>query len=197
VRTLQQRAQAAIDAGFTNGDMAKAAGVSSGAVSQWISGETKSLKASSAHGLEKLTGWRSEWWSTGKPPKEVSGLTKGAHAMSLPGGKVVPPTIDWGALMSTDLGDEFETALPDNAMAPDAPKGARCIFVTGIEPQAGDWVLAFDADGNYYCREYRLLKPGRWELHAMNSAFLPLDSERDGLEVVAVFDGMRGRRAPR
>lgn len=92
---------------------------------------------------------------------------------------------------------EFETQLPDNAMAPEAPKGTRVIFITGTEPEPGDWVLIRDRAGLYYCREYRQLRPGQWEAHARNPGFLPMESERDGLHVVAVFDGIRGRRAPR
>ena len=102
--------------------------------------------------------------------------------------------------MRDRLPAEFETTLQDNAMAPPAPKGARVIFLRAdtCEPaEPGDWVLVFDRDGAAYLREYRRQRPGRWEAHAVNPAFLPLDSERDGLVVAAIYDGMRGRRAPR
>lgn len=98
-------------------------------------------------------------------------------------------------MSSDDLPGEFETELPDNAMAPEAPRGTRCIFITRLTPEPGDWVLLRDASNALYCRVYRLLRADHWEAHALNSAFLPLDSKRDGLRVVAVFDGMRGRKA--
>lgn len=98
--------------------------------------------------------------------------------------------------MAAELGPELETQLPDNAMAPEAPRGTRVIFVTGVDPEPGDWVLVRDDAGNHYCREYRQVRPGQWEAHARNPGFLPMDSERNGLSVVAVFDGMRGRRSP-
>lgn len=91
---------------------------------------------------------------------------------------------------------EFETQLPDNAMAPEAPKGTRVIFITGPSPEPGDWVLIRDGAGQCYCREFRQRRPGSWEAHARNPGFLPMDSQRDGLQVIAVFDGIRGRRAP-
>lgn len=110
--------------------------------------------------------------------------------------RMAPPKLAWEALVSIDeFPHEFETELPDNAMAPEAPKGSRCIFITGATPEAGDWVLVRDAVGNLYCRAYKLLRPGQWEAHAVNPYFLPLDSVRDGLRVLAVFDGMRGRKA--
>lgn len=98
-------------------------------------------------------------------------------------------------MTSDDLPGEFETELPDNAMAPEAPRGARCIFLRGVAPEPGDWVLLRDADGTLYCREYRALRGGQWRAHALNPAFLPLDSATHGLQVLAVFDGMRGRKA--
>jgi hypothetical protein len=99
--------------------------------------------------------------------------------------------------MYTDLPSEFETELPDNAMAPEAPKGARVIFITGLAPEPGDWVLLRDREGQTLCREYRMSRGQAWEAHAVNRAVAPLHSETDGLVVLAVYDGMRGRRAPR
>ena len=97
--------------------------------------------------------------------------------------------------MSTPLPPEFQTTAPDSAMAPDVPRGARIIMVTGVAPEPGDFVLVADAHGAQHLREYKQLRPGHWQAHARNAAFLPLDSARDGLRVLAVFDGIRGRRS--
>lgn len=127
----------------------------------------------------------------------ITPLTAGeAQPMIRYATRMAPPRIGWEALMtSDDLPGEFETELPDNAMAPEAPRGARCIFLRGVAPEPGDWVLLRDADGTLYCREYRALRGGQWRAHALNPAFLPLDSATHGLQVLAVFDGMRGRKA--
>lgn len=69
--------------------------------------------------------------------------------------------------------------------------------MTGVPPIAGDFVLVADHKDVHYFREYRQIRPGHWQAHATNPAYLPLDSERDGLRVLAVFDGMRGRRSSR
>lgn len=66
MKTLKERVQHAIDEGFTVGQLSAAAGKSSSAASQWLSGQTKTLKADSAVGLEALTGWNATWWVTGK-----------------------------------------------------------------------------------------------------------------------------------
>lgn len=120
-----------------------------------------------------------------------------AHEVSHRGRTVAPPHIAWDDLMRIPLEAEFQTVAADDAMAPEVPRGSRVIFVTGVQPVAGDFVLVADNQGVHYLREYRQLRPGHWQAHALNPAYLPLDSERDGLRVLAVFDGMRGRRSGR
>jgi SOS-response transcriptional repressor LexA len=74
MKTLKQRMEEAVDAGFTVGQLSAAAGKSSSAASQWLSGETRTLKADSAAGLASLTGWSAEWWATGKEPRVPSNV---------------------------------------------------------------------------------------------------------------------------
>lgn len=110
--------------------------------------------------------------------------------------RTLPPShVAWEEIMQRELSAEFQTVMPDASMAPDVPRGAVVIFVTGVEPEPGDWVLTADNQGHLYLREYRLVRPGHWQAHAVNPAFLPLDSLRDDLRVIAVFDGVRGRKA--
>lgn len=146
---------------------------------------------------EHFPGWLQNAGDVSSTVETITPLREGqSQQVRLVLSWMAPPKIGWEALMERhDLPHEFETELPDNAMAPDAPRGARCIFVTLTEPEPGDWVLVRDAVGHLYCRAYKLLRPGQWEAHALNPYFLPLDSARDGLQVVAVFDGMRGRKA--
>lgn len=117
-----------------------------------------------------------------------------AHHVSHHKFEDAPVTIAWGSILTEPLKSEFQTVMPDASMEPDVPRGARVIFITGTEPVPGDWVLCSDNESNLYLREMRQHRPGRWNAHALNPAFLPLDSELDGLRVVAVFDGVRGRK---
>ena len=52
-------------------DIARATGKTPGAVSQWLDGQTKSLKAETAALLESATGYRAGWIATGKGEKRI------------------------------------------------------------------------------------------------------------------------------
>lgn len=60
--------------GFTKADLARKVGVTGSAVNQWLSGDTKSLKASVAQDLERVTGYRADWIINGWLPKRVGEL---------------------------------------------------------------------------------------------------------------------------
>lgn len=70
--TLRDRMAIAMKAGHTPAEMARAAKVQSAAVSHWIAGRSKTLKARSAVGLAELTGWNLEWWLSGKGPQQAT-----------------------------------------------------------------------------------------------------------------------------
>lgn len=134
-------------------------------------------------------------WTYPQTPHEGESSTPLAQELSHPTYTVTPGHIPWEQLMNRPLPIEFQTTAPDHAMAPDVPRGARVILITGVAPEPGDFVLVADASGAHHLREYKHLRPGHWQAHARNAAFLPLDSQRDGLRVLAVFDGIRGRRS--
>lgn len=136
-----------------------------------------------------------QYISTGQTITPVSPVV--AHSVRQPHQRLTPPKVSWEAVVTIALPQEFETELPDNAMAPEAPKGARVIMLKRADAEPGDWVLVTDSLGQHYFREYRLVRPGQWVAHALNPAYLPLDSEVHGLRVLAIFDGMRGRRSRR
>lgn len=118
--TLAQRTQQALDAGFTNAQLAKAAGVTSGAVSQWLT-TTKKLKAESVIGLARLTGWRVEWWSEGKLPREASTTSS-----------VNEPVVDRNLTLSSG---EI-SAIYANLQAPERERYVQLIVAAGFVPGA-------------------------------------------------------------
>lgn len=81
MKTLKQRTEEALAAGFTIGDLAKAGGVTSAAASHWLSGATKSLKAHSAAGLAELTGWHATWWANGTGERGATKARAAAPAL--------------------------------------------------------------------------------------------------------------------
>lgn len=183
--SLAERTRQAMDAGFTNDQLARAAGVSSGAVSQWLN-KTKSLKASCIPGLVALTGWSAEWWATGKGQRQPV-----AHSMSLTPFNI-PTQIAWGDLMVIAvLPQSFTVAMPDDSMKGSIERGTVLVFETNSDPVPGHGVLVEDKDGNRYIRQYRKGRGDSWNAYAKNeAAFDSLESERDGLKVLACMRGV-------
>jgi SOS-response transcriptional repressor LexA len=107
MKTLKQRTEEAINAGFSVGQLSAAAGKSSSAASQWLSGGTKTLKADSAAGLAALTGWSAEWWATGKEPRSLSNVATGPDVR----GHV--PLISW--VQAGDWGGAHDPLQPGEA----------------------------------------------------------------------------------
>lgn len=104
------------------------------------------------------------------------------------------PLITWGALMQPKkLPALFWIELPDDSMAPRAPAGRLICFDTTMQPRPGDGVLVADATGTVHFRLYRAGAGDRWSAHALNEAYGPLDSQRDGLQVLAVLKAEEGR----
>ncbi|MFQ6574159.1 LexA family protein [Pseudomonas sp. UM16] len=58
--------------GKKKGEIATACGVANSAVTQWISGESKSLRPENLYALAKATGFRAEWLAIGEGPETDS-----------------------------------------------------------------------------------------------------------------------------
>jgi len=104
----------------------------------------------------------------------------------------LPTLLTWeGLMLMDDLPELFSLAMPDDAMAPRIAKGTVLIFGKNATPTPGAGVLVKDREGRPYVRRYRQGRGNSWEAQAINeTAFSVLDSERDGLSVVAVLQGM-------
>lgn len=72
-------------AGLKKLQLAKATGKSSGAVTQWIDGSTKTLKAETAAKLQAATGYSAVWLVTGKGEKLAGSKTPGVFDSLTPG----------------------------------------------------------------------------------------------------------------
>lgn len=62
---------------YSKADFARAIGVSGSAVTFWLNGDTKSLKAQVAQKMEVITGYRADWIINGRLPKRVSNVEAG------------------------------------------------------------------------------------------------------------------------
>ncbi|MFT0547465.1 S24 family peptidase [Allopusillimonas ginsengisoli] len=137
--TLQERAQIFIpelDAkGIDQVDIAKAAGVTKGAVNQWLSGGIKSMKMQYALGIQDAYGYNHRWLVMGEEPKFIkdkdAGSEKPAFDINVSpaniGARRIPLLNYVQAGVFTEMGSNFATegmeylltdlALSNNAFA--------------------------------------------------------------------------------
>src|SRR5690606_33779564 len=87
--TLAERIREAIQhSGKTQAQIATETGKSPGAVTQWLDGATKSLRADTAAALERATGYNATWLVTGKGPKLAVNMSNVGPAPL--GGRAIP-----------------------------------------------------------------------------------------------------------
>lgn len=116
-----------------------------------------------------------------------------AHLMSYPGQDA--PSLTWEQLMDAkELPSLFRLALVDNALADELHAGDEVVVDTSAKPAAGDFIVLRDGAGALYVRMYRERRAGEWSAHAVNAAYDPMDSTRDGLSVVGVVVEERRKR---
>ena len=191
---LHKRMALALAAGFTNAQMAKATGKTASAVSQWSDPDgSKTLSGEAVAGLVELTGWNARWWASGTGPQErerVMSNELGVAQQLSPSPYNIPLQVKWGELMQMQkLPARFSVAMPDDSLAGKIERGTVLIFDTDAEPTPGHGVLFKDGEGNLYIRRYVHIRGALWQAQATNDAYAPMDSERDGLVILAAMTG--------
>lgn len=186
-------------AGMTQMAVREALGISQGTLS-----ELERTSASSGKVVEfaRLYNVDAAWLATGEgiapSGTTLSNRSAEAHAQSQSG--VTFPLqrtqefVAWGELGMRELEGTFCVNAPDDAMAPVIKRGARIEFDRSLEPRTDDVVLLKDGAGVWYIRTYQQGPRKRWGAKPENGTFLPMDSERDELEVIAVLTAVHGRR---
>ena len=100
-----------------------------------------------------------------------------------------PPTLTWEDAMraeADDLPAEFKMRIPDDALAPDFPRGLEIVWAVRKRPAIGSLVVVRDKHGQQHIRQYAQgSAPGHW-IAAAVKPFYSFDSITDGLTVVAV-----------
>ena len=177
--------------------LARACKVSKPSVTDWLNGKTKTLSAETARLAAGYFGCDRDWIGQGigapnwldigqHPSKGV------AHQKTHPA-HTVTPSIEWRTIVGREkLPEQFTTTVPDGAMASRVRAGTECVFRSDTEPRFGDGVLVKDKHGELHFRLYAQGdRPGHWRAKADDTrAYRDLDSENDGLTVVAVFHGV-------
>lgn len=106
-----------------------------------------------------------------------------------------PPLIEWRTIVEakTDLPLRFRCEVPDGALwSPTeggTAEGTPVVFAcTDAHPAPGVGILVEDSKGRRYVRIYRQGAAGQWLAAARNANYLSLESERDGLKLLAVAE---------
>lgn len=184
--------------------LSRATGAKSSSVTAWFSGETKRLRADNLRKAAEYLHCSRDWLETGvgspgwadEQHPEEGAKPRGAVAHILSDTQVsYAPRFTWEQIMQLPaLPPTFRVAAVDDSMAPRVKAGEVVEFAVGEAPRPGDGVLVRDSTGALYFRIYRQRRPGAWEAHPVNDAFQALESERDGLSVVAVLVGVPQQR---
>lgn len=90
-------AKAIAASGKKKGEIATECGVANSAVTQWISGESKSLRPENLYALAKATGFRAEWLAIGEGPEIDSPEPSNVAPAMQPKMSYRYPVISWVA----------------------------------------------------------------------------------------------------
>lgn len=208
--SLSDRIKIVIDAGYTRTQIAKAAGKSQGAVTQWLSGDTKELKSDSAAGIQALTGFSAVWLATGKGPRMAADVTNVAIGPNIGGSVPVLSSVQAGDFK--EFVDNFHgadgsvemisTSAPVNrytfavrvvgdSMEPEFHAGMVLIVEPELDPLPGDFVIA--KNGSEETTFKQLIKDGAdWYLKPLNERY-PLKKMDKDICVVGVVRAVERR----
>lgn len=131
------------------------------------------------------------YWLDAQHPRRGVSIDPVAQAVSQRESESnLPQQVPWEGIVNAELPSLFWVLMPDDSMAPDIRKNDRLTFDSGRQPSAGQRVLVVDANGGAYVRRYKPGAAGRWRAVPDNDAeFDAIESERDGLRILAVMVG--------
>jgi predicted XRE-type DNA-binding protein len=184
--------------GVTQNDVAAEFGVAQSSVSEWI----KYGRIAKKH-LNHLVvyfaaevgpqhwGLQQAMRDGANPAPQVGGV---AHNLSLMP-FTLPVQLTWEQVMqSQELPERFIVESPDDALSPRLPRGTAVVFERASAAQPGECVLVRDKRGATHMRRYVQGISAAFTAQALNDAYASLDSERDGLVVLAVMAWRAERR---
>lgn len=193
--TMRERIEKAIaDSGKTPSAIAAEVGVSTAAVAQWVSRETKTLKAANLLSLAKATGKSPQWLATGKGPESAIGQVSPETI----GGTDVP-IIEFATLADGDVRNHsrpakmavswticpvkhgprtFAFKMPDSSMACATDQSIPAGHYVWVDPDQADAahdspVLARLESGQHLVAQHMEQAGRRW-LHLLNPAYPPV-----------------------
>lgn len=216
--SLAKRIKEAIEhSGKTQAQIAAETGKSAGAVTQWLDGTTKSLRADTAAALQRATGYQSAWLVTGKGPKTVNfdqnlgSADIGTHRIPLI--SYVQAGVWTGVVDSYPPGGGMDFLLTDlelskgafaleikgDSMLPEFKEGDRVIIDPNVVPQPGDFVVAKNGEDEATFKKYRprgVNEQGEtvFELVPLNEDYPSIRSDQTPIRIVGIMVEVRKYR---
>lgn len=198
VKTIAERLKhARLLRNLSQGDLAAKVGVTQSAIGNIESGARRRPRDLVA--IAAALHVSPEWLETGKgeEPAVLIPTSTGSVAITpLDESTVIKDckNIQWEDLLKLlSAGDSvpsrFVLAMPDGSMSPTTPQGTLLVLERDTPPTPGHGVLVRDAHGIHYIRRYQQASAGRWQAQAANQAYATLQSDQDGLVIVAVVTG--------
>lgn len=136
-----------------------------------------------ARHIERMCQLEAGWMDRDHPQAEGNSPTEVLYGITVP---EEVTELEWETLMTVNsLPPKFQLRMPDDSMAPSVQKGTSLIFESTNVPAPGQGVLIKTSSG-LYIRRYQQGPGARWMGVAANSAYAPIDSERDAAEIAAV-----------
>ncbi|WP_420211049.1 LexA family protein [Burkholderia aenigmatica] len=193
-------------------ELADAAGVTKGTVSQWLDGKIKSIKLEYAVGIQKRWGYNPVWLVMGEGDKKIrtAGFTNVAPAevgtrrvpliSSVQAGRMIEtvdpfPTDAAFEYLLTDLelsAHTFALEIGGYSMTPDFHPGDRVIVDPAIRPRPGDFIVAKNGREEATFKKYRARGVGAdgsdaFELVPLNSDYPTISSEHEPVHIIGVM----------
>ncbi|WP_447775226.1 LexA family protein [Pseudomonas chlororaphis] len=195
--------------GKKNVEIAAACGVKPSAVTQWISGETKSIKPENLYALADITGFEAEWLGVGRGPERKPSESNVSMATQ-PSRSFRYPVISWVAagawaeavepypagISDTYEFSEYDSKGPafwlkvkgDSMTAPagqSITEGTLILVDTEVEVSPGKLVVAKLPDSNEATFKKLVSDGGRLFLKPLNPGY-PIEPVDENCRIVGV-----------
>lgn len=188
-------------AGLTRKALAEAFGVTYETLRKWVEGESAPSRNRAAD-LAELLGVRPESFMHGVMPSVNQNLSGDPAHLARPvsygsvilGSPTDLPVVKWRDSNMLIGHARFCVIAPDDSMQPVVLEGMKVDFDSTLTPLNKDVVLVEDNTGDWYIRTYLRAPNERWKAKAEHSDYVMMDNDGDGLKVLAVMTGTRGRR---
>ena len=203
-------AKAIAASGKKKGEIAAECGVANSAVTQWISGESKSLRPENLYALAKATGFRPEWLAIGEGPERYAAEESNIAQTAQPSLTYRYPVISWvsaGAWSEAvqpypdGFSDTYEFSEYDSkgpafwlkvkgdsmtsANGQTIAEGTLILVDTEVEAAPGKLVIAKLPDSNEATFKKLVSDGGRLFLKPLNSAY-PIEPFGEDCRIVGV-----------